>query len=570
LRRRAIIALFLLFLQQITALAVAPLLGKAVDVVGSSTFGMGLLATVIGGFVVARLLQQIFDELKHYVFARVAQRAIRSLALKTFRHLHALSLRFHLDRQTGGLSRVVERGVKSIELLLTFAAFHIFPTLLGIVLVCGVLWWKFDWRFALVSFVTLIGYAIYTIWITEWRLKFRRRMNAADEKANTRAIDSLLNYETVKYFGAEEKEATRYEKTLRVYEDAAIKNRTSLSLLNIGQGLLIACGLFVVMMLAGIGVAEERYTPGDFVVVYSYILQLYLPLNFLGSVYREIRQAVTDMDRMFSLLDEKQEVFDLPGAPAFIPAGGAIEFRNVRFGYGRGDVLNGVSFTVAAGNKVAIVGPSGSGKSTIARLLFRFYDPQNGTILIDDQDIRLCRQDSVRAAIGVVPQDSVLFNDTLLHNIRYGHFQASSENISRAAQQAAIDTFINTLPEGYDTIVGERGLKLSGGEKQRVAIARAILKNPVICVFDEATSALDSLTEKSIQQAMSTVSSTRTTLVIAHRLSTVADADEIFVLSAGQIIEHGQHEQLLAQNGLYTAMWQQQRDDSELQHNKDI
>ena len=561
LRRRVVIACALLVLQQFAAVAIAPLLGVAVDLVGGGGFTPWVLAAAISGFILARLLQNIFDELKSYVFARVAQRAIRSLAMQTFHHLHSLSLRFHLDRQTGGLSRIIERGVKSIELLLIFLTFNILPTALGIILVCGALWWKFDWRYAAVSFVTIVGYAVYTIWVTEWRLQFRRRMNAADEHANTRAVDSLLNYETVKYFNAEKEEARRYEQAMRNYEEAAVKSRTSLSLLNIGQGVLIAVGLYVVMMLAGLSVADGKHSAGDFVVVYSYILQLYLPLNFLGSVYREIRQAATDMNKMFVLLGEKRDVQDLADAPALITRRGQVEFRDVHFGYGRGDILRGISFVAESGKKTAIVGPSGAGKSTIARLLFRFYDPQKGSILFDEQDLSQCQQDSVRTAIGVVPQDAVLFNDTLRHNIGYGTFDASFADIQRAARLAAIEQFIASLPDGYDTVVGERGLKLSGGEKQRVAIARAILKNPIVYIFDEATSALDSRTEADIQRAMNNISRARTTLVIAHRLSTIADAEQILVLSSGRIEERGRHEELLAKNGLYAAMWRRQHEE---------
>ena len=563
LRRRAALALSLLLAQQVAAVAIAPLLGKAVDLVGGGGFDSTSLAIAIAGFVVARLLQNVCDELKHYFFARVAQRAIRSVALKTFRHLHSLSLRFHLDRQTGGLSRVIERGVKSIEMLMTMAVFHILPTLIQMAMVAGALWWIFDWRYALICFVAVGIYAASTIWITEWRLQFRRRMNAADETANTRAVDSLLNYETVKYFNAEGEEAERYDRAMRRYENAAVRNRTSLSLLNIAQGMIIAIGLFASLMMAGTDAAEGRRTAGDFVVVYSYIVHLYQPLNFLGSVYREIRQAVTDMGKMFSLLDENREVEDAPDAAALSPGGGEVEFRNVCFSYGRGEVLRGVSFVIPAGKKTAVVGDSGGGKSTIARLLFRFYDPQEGGVYINGQNLRDCTQESVRAAIGVVPQEAVLFNSSLGRNIGYGAFDSSEEDIRRAAKAAAIDDFVESLPEKYETQVGERGLKLSGGEKQRVAIARAILKNPAIYVFDEATSALDSATEAEILHALNAAARSRTTLAIAHRLSTVADADEILVLSNGQIAERGSHAALLAQNGLYASLWKRQRSRSE-------
>ncbi|MGI9297186.1 MAG: ABCB family ABC transporter ATP-binding protein/permease [Gammaproteobacteria bacterium] len=559
LRRRAATAMALLAAQQLAAAAIPPLLGRSVDLVGGGGFTAATLAAAIGAFVFARLLQNGFDELKHFFFARVAQRAIRAAALETFRHLHSLSLRFHLDRQTGGLSRVIERGVKSIELLLSMAVFHIIPTLIQIALVSGALWYLFGWRYALISAAAVGVYVIFTVKITEWRLQFRRRMNAADQRAHTRAVDSLLNYETVKYFNAENEEAGRYDVSLSRYEDAAVKNRTSLSLLNIGQGMIIAAGLFAVMMLAGLDAAAENRTAGDFVVVYSYVVHLYLPLNFLGSVYREIRQALTDMDAMFSLLDEKTEVRDSPAAAPLKIAGGEVEFRDVAFSYGRGEVLRGVSFVVRPGRKTAIVGASGGGKSTIARLLFRFYDPRRGAIFIDGQDIRECAQESVRAAIGVVPQDAVLFNDTLRHNIGYGASAAKDGAIENAAAQAALSDFIAALPEKYETRVGERGLKLSGGEKQRVAIARAILKNPAIYIFDEATSALDSKTESEIQKAMNAAARGVTAVVVAHRLSTIVDADEILVLAGGKIAERGGHSALLAKDGVYAELWRQQQ-----------
>ena len=570
LRRRAALAVILLVLQQLAAVSIPPLLGGAVDLVGGGGFTAAALAAAVGGFVLVRLLQNCFDELKHFFFARVAQRAIRAAALKTFRHLHALSLRFHLDRQTGGLSRVIERGVKSIELLLSMAAFHILPTMIQIALVSGALWLLFGWRYALVSSAAIIVYVFFTVKITEWRLKFRRRMNAADQRAHTRAIDSLLNYETVKYFNAEKEESARYDGSLVRYEEAAVQNRTSLSLLNIGQGAIIAAGLFAVMMLAGLDAAAERRTAGDFVVVYSYVVHLYLPLNFLGSVYREIRQALTDMDAMFLLLDEKVEVRDIPGAPPLVLRGGGVEFRNVRFSYGRGEVLRGISFKIPAGKKTAVVGASGGGKSTIARLLFRFYDPQEGGIYIDGQNIRECSQESVRGAIGVVPQDAVLFNDTLRRNIGYGLADAGGGAVERAAEQAALSDFIGNLPEKYETVVGERGLKLSGGEKQRVAIARAILKNPAVYIFDEATSALDSKTETEIRSAMDSASRARTALVIAHRLSTVVDADEILVLSGGEIAERGRHGELLAAGGIYAALWRRQNQKNGVSDSRDF
>ena len=558
-KRRVSLALALMALQKMATVSVPLIYGVAVDLVADTQFTVAALLAVLIGYAVVRLAQQTFDELKHFVFARVAQRAIRTMALQTFRHLHGLSLRFHLNRQTGGLSRVIERGVKSIEFLLTFLLFSILPTLLELIFVFVVLWLKFDWRYAVVMLFTIGGYAVYTITVTEWRIRFRRLMNEADKHANTRAVDSLLNYETVKYFNAEEYEARRYDDSLRHYENAAVKSRTSLSLLNIGQGVIIAAGLTAIMFMAGLGIKSGQLSVGDFAVVNVFLLQLYLPLNFLGSVYREVRQALTDMEDMFVLLKEPAEVQDKTNAPAITVSNGEIEFRNVRFSYGRGDILRGISFKVAGGKKTAVVGPSGAGKSTIARLLFRFYDPQDGAVLIDDQDISVYRQESIRAAIAVVPQDTVLFNDTIGHNIGYGNPEATHDDIHRAARLAAIDKFIEALPDGYDTPVGERGLKLSGGEKQRVAIARAILKNPAIFVFDEATSALDSRTEKSIQHALDEISQAHTTLVVAHRLSTIVNADEIIVLSDGLIAERGRHADLLAKNGLYATMWERQQ-----------
>ena len=559
-RRRVIIAFVLLVAQKLTNVAVPLIYGEAVNTVASEDFIFATLLGIIGAYAGVRLLQQIFDEFKFYVFARVAQRAIRTLALKTFRHLHGLSLRFHLDRQTGGLSRVIERGVKSIEFLLTFALFNIVPTVLEIAFVCAIFWWLFNAYFALAIVLTIGGYVVYTIAVTEWRIKYRRRMNEHDKHANVRAVDSLLNYETVKYFNAEEYEAQRYDAAMCKYEDAAVKNRTSLSLLNIGQGAIIAVGIVVIMGMAGAGVSRGDYSIGLFASVNMYLLQLYLPLNFLGTVYREIRQALIDMEEMFSLLDVPPDVEDADGAPALRVNGATVEFRGISFGYGRGDILRDVSFTIPGGTKTAVVGPSGAGKSTIARLLYRFYDPQAGAILIDGQNIRDCKQQSVRAAIGIVPQDTVLFNDSLRYNILYGNPDADEDEVRQAANSADIEKFIAALPEKYNTMVGERGLKLSGGEKQRVAIARALLKNPAIFLFDEATSALDSNTEKNIQSALNHISRARTTLVIAHRLSTVVDADEIIVLADGRIAERGTHRWLLEHKGLYASMWERQQE----------
>src|SRR5215472_1550434 len=509
----------------------------------------------------ARVMTQVFSELRDGIFARVAQRAIRKVALQTFRHLHALSLRFHLDRQTGGLSRVIERGAKGIEFLLTFLLFNVLPTLLEIALVCGILWRLYDWRYAAVTFVTIGGYIWFTFALTEWRIKYRRRMNDADQEANTKAIDSLLNYETVKYFGNEEHEARRYDVALRQYETAAVRTRVSLSWLNIGQNFIIAAGVTLLMSMSALAVVAHRATVGDFVLVNAYLIQLYLPLNFLGTVYREIRQALIDMEAMFDLLGVDIEVADRPGAPELAVTGGRIEFRHVAFGYDpRRPILKDLSFIVEPGKTLAIVGPSGAGKSTVSRLLFRFYDPTGGEILIDGQNIAEVTQASLRAALGVVPQDTVLFNDSLEYNIAYGRPSASEAEVREAARLARLSDLVTRLPDGFATRVGERGLKLSGGEKQRVAIARAILKRPAIMLFDEATSALDSHTEREIQASLDEVSQDRTTLVIAHRLSTVIGADEILVLDDGRAVERGRHGELLARGGRYAAMWARQQE----------
>jgi ATP-binding cassette, subfamily B, heavy metal transporter len=510
---------------------------------------------------IARVLSQTFAELRDGVFAKVAQRAIRRVALATFNHLHRLSLRFHLERQTGGLSRIIERGTSGIEYFLFFVLFNVAPTLLEIALVCGILWNLYNFWFALVTLVTITGYIGYTLAVTEWRIKFRRRMNEADEEANTKAIDSLLNYETVKYFNNEQHESRRYDVALQIYEQAGVASRTSLSLLNIGQAAIIAVGVTVMMGMAASGVVAGRMTIGDFVLVNTYLIQLYLPLNFLGTVYREIRQALIDMEKMFNLLQVEVEVEDKPGAPPLKVESGTVAFENVEFGYDpRRPILKGVSFRVAPGKTVAIVGPSGAGKSTISRLLFRFYDVNGGRVTIDGQDIREVQQQTLRAAIGIVPQDTVLFNDTIFYNIAYGRPNATKDEVEQAAKLARIHDFILGLPDGYKTTVGERGLKLSGGEKQRVAIARTILKHPAILLFDEATSALDTHTEKEIQKSLREVSADRTTLIIAHRLSTVIHADEIIVLENGRIVERGRHSDLLARAGKYAAMWVKQQE----------
>lgn len=509
----------------------------------------------------ARMLNQMFGELRDFIFIKVSQHAQRTVALSTFRHLHSLSLRFHLDRQTGGLSRVIERGTGGIQFVLSFVLFNIFPTLLEIVLVTGILYYKFNIYFATVTFLTITGYIAFTLIVTEWRLKFRQRMNKKDAEANTKSIDSLLNYETVKYFGNESHEYQRYDQSLAGYEKAAVQSQSSLSLLNIGQGSIIGSGLILIMLMAGQGVVNGTMTIGDFVMVNTFLIQLYMPLNFLGFVYREIKRSLIDMDKMFELLTVNSEIKDSIDAIELKKGSDSIEFKNVDFGYTEErQILRNISFKVPSGKKIAIVGPSGSGKSTISRLLFRFYDIGAGQININDMDVRQLTQSSLRKSIGVVPQDTVLFNDTIGYNIQYGNPDATWDEVLSASKLARIDEFVQKMPDGYETIVGERGLKLSGGEKQRVAIARTILKQPSILIFDEATSALDSKTEQEILAALNQVSQNRTTLVVAHRLSTIIDADNILVLKNGEIVESGTHQNLLALNGEYALMWERQQE----------
>ena len=567
LRARVLLALVLLVLAKVANVAVPMFYKYAVDALNEPK--AQLLAVPISLLVaygVLRVLSDAFGELRDAVFTRVAQRAIRLAGLRTFRHLHALSLRFHLDRKTGGVARAVERGTKGIEFLLRFMLFNILPTLIEIVMVCGILWNLYGWRFAAVTLLTLVAYIAWTTFITEWRTQFRRAMNDTDSDANTKAIDSLLNFETVKYFGNEDHEARRFDTALQRYEDAAVKSGSSLAFLNIGQGTIIATGVTIAMIMAGHSVIDGNMTMGDFVLVNAYLLQMFMPLNFLGFVYREIKRSLTDMETMFQLLAENPEVEDSPNANELNIDGGHVVFNSVTFDYDpRRPVLADVSFHVPSGGTVAIVGASGSGKSTISRLLFRFYDITGGTITIDGQDIRDVTQESLRRAIGMVPQDTVLFNDTIYYNIAYGGPEASPAQVEDAARLAHIHDFIMDLPDGYQSTVGERGLKLSGGERQRIAIARTVLKNPQILIFDEATSALDSRTEQGILTAFREVSKDRTTLTIAHRLSTVIEADEILVLSGGAIVERGRHPDLLATDGVYADMWARQQAAAEVE-----
>ena len=558
---RICLAFIFLFLATIVTVYTPFLYGKAVDLVSEGKqVNLNLLWFVIGSYALARLGQVFFDEAKEFVFARVAQKAVRGAALKAFQHLHSLSLAFHLNRQTGGLTRAIDRGSKGIEFLLRFAAFEIVPVLVELIAVGIVLWVTFGLLYAVVTVTTVIIYIIYTIKVTEWRIGIRRQMNIADENASTKAIDSLLNFETVKYFNSEKIEADRFDNAMKSYEDSAVKARASLSVVNIGQGAIIAIGLFLIMGMAGEDIASEKMSIGDFVVVNTFLLQLYLPLNFLGFVYREIRQSLLDIGRMFALVDEMPDIVDKQNAYDLDVHSGKIEFKNIKFSFGNRVILKNLNFVVNPGHKVAIVGPTGAGKSTISKLLFRFYDPSSGAISIDNQNIKNVTQSSLRSNIGVVPQDTVLFNDTIKYNISYSKPGASIEEINKAAKLSSIDRFIANLEIGYDTIVGERGLKLSGGEKQRVAIARALLKNPKIFIFDEATSALDSKTEKSIEKSLKKLSNKNTTLVIAHRLSTIIDADKIIVLENGTIAEQGSHKDLINKNGLYAEMWMRQQE----------
>jgi ATP-binding cassette subfamily B protein len=563
-RWRVLLALVLLVAAKLTNVAVPLVMKEVVDGLDPKLAVLVVPAALLAAYGLLRFSTTLFAELRDVVFVRVTQRAIRRVALGVFRHLHSLSLRFHLERQTGGMTRDIERGTRGISTLLSYLIFSILPVILEFALVAAVLLAKFDWRFAAITFGAVAVYLTFTFLVSEWRIAIRKRANELDSKANTRAIDSLLNYETVKYFGNEEFEAGRYDDSLRRYESAATTSEASLGLLNIGQSLVIALAVTALMFLAAEGVATQQLTLGDLVLVNALLIQLYIPLNFLGMVYREIKQSLADMERMFRLLGENLEVRDKPGAPDLAPGPATVQFRDVDFSYEPARrILHQVSFAIPAGQRVAVVGHSGSGKSTLARLLYRFYDVGAGAILVNGMDIRDITQKSLRAAIGIVPQDTVLFNDTIRYNIQYGRPEAAPEEVIEAARAAHIHDFIESLPLKYQSTVGERGLKLSGGEKQRVAIARAILKNPSILIFDEATSALDSKSEKAIQAELERIAKGRTTLVIAHRLSTVMDADQILVLDHGRIVERGSHRELLAAGGEYARMWALQQQAAE-------
>ncbi|MDZ4200903.1 MAG: ABC transporter ATP-binding protein/permease [Gallionella sp.] len=557
---RVAIALTLLVFAKLANVSVPLVLKEIIDALDSSHAVLAVPVALVIAYGVLRLFSTLFGEMRDAVFAKVTQRAIRRVALQVFEHLHSLSLRFHLDRQTGGVSRDIERGTRGIGFLLNFMLFNILPTLLEIGLVAAILFSKYNVWFAVITFVTLIIYIAFTLFITEWRMVVRRSMNDLDSKANSRAIDSLLNYETVKYFGNERYEARRYDENMQRWEVAAVRNTTSLALLNAGQSFIIAIGITALMLLAADGVAKGTMTIGDLVLVNVFMIQLYMPLHFLGFVYREIRHALADMEKMFGLLNEHREIADAPDAQMLATEGAEVRFDLVSFSYAPDrQILFDVSFAIPDGHTVAVVGSSGAGKSTLSRLLFRFYDVQQGCISINGRDIRAVTQSSLRAAIGIVPQDTVLFNDTIYYNIAYGRPEATRDEIIAAAQAAHIHSFVESLPQGYESMVGERGLKLSGGEKQRVAIARAILKNPAILIFDEATSALDSKSEKAIQAELRSIAQSRTTLIIAHRLSTVVDADQILVMDHGCIVERGTHRELLALDRLYAQMWNLQK-----------
>ena len=575
LKMRVAWSMVLLLLAKLATLSVPFTFKWAIDALNGtpsapvqpSNWTMWLIASPLlmtAGYGTVRVLMAVLTQWRDGIFARVAMHAVRRLAYLTFVHMHELSLRFHLERKTGGLTRILERGRTGIETIVRMVILQLIPTVVEVALLTAVLLWQFDWRYVGVVVITVAAFMYYTYIATEWRIEIRRKMNDSDTEANTKAIDSLLNYETVKYFGAEAREAERYDRSMERYEHASIKTYTSLAILNTGQAIIFTAGLTAIMLLCAIGIRNGSNTVGDFVLVNAMMIQLYQPLNFMGMVYREIKQAIIDIEKMFGVLARKPEVKDEPDARPLMVTAGSVRFEDVRFAYEPDrPILKGLSFEVPAGKTVAIVGPSGAGKSTISRLLFRLYDVSGGRILIDGQDIRNVTQASLRASIGMVPQDTVLFNDTIRYNIRYGRWDADDAEVEEAAKLAQIDAFIRMSPKGYETQVGERGLKLSGGEKQRVAIARTVLKAPPILVLDEATSALDSHTEHEIQAALERVSRNRTSLVIAHRLSTIVGADEIIVLDQGRIAERGTHPRLLAQGGLYASMWNRQREAEE-------
>ena len=559
---RVVLAVTCLVAAKLANVGVPLLLKRIVDALDPRSAALYVPLALLVAYGALRLSTTAFTELREFLFAKVTQRAVRKIALQVFRHLHALSLRFHLARQTGGLTRDVERGQRGISSLISFTLFSILPTLVEIALVSAILLARYDWSFGAITAAARVLYIAFTVGVTEWRTHFRRQMNELDSRANTRAIDSLINYETVKYFGNEEWEARRYDESMQRWETAAVKSQTSLSALNVGQSLIIATAVTLIMWRATVGVVNGSMTVGDLVLVNAFMIQLYIPLNFLGVIYREIKQALADMERLFALVEEHAEIADAAGARPLRVAGAEVRFEHVEFHYEPDRrILHDVSFVIPAGRTVAVVGPSGSGKSTLARLLYRFYDVSSGRSTVDGQDIRQVTQASLRATIGIVPQDTVLFNDTIEYNIAYGRPDASHEDIVAAARFAQIHDFIAGLPQGYATPVGERGRKLSGGEKQRVAIARAILKQPAVLSFDEATSALDSKSEKLIQAELRQIARDRTTLTIAHRLSTIVDADEILVLDHGRIVERGTHAGLLGAGGAYARMWRLQQDE---------
>ena len=561
---RVALSLASLVLAKVATVGVPVVLKHVVDALtaqGSQT-RLTLPLALLVGYGALRLAGSLFSELRDSVFAKVRQGAMRSVSVKVLAHLHRLSLRFHLERKTGGIARDIERGTRSVSSLLNYLVFNIIPTAVEVTLIAGILLGRYSIWFVVITLVCVVSYVVFTFFVTEWRMKYRVTMNAMDSQANTQAIDSLINYETVKFFGNERHELQRYDASLRHWEQAAIKSQTSLSALNVGQSMIIAVGVTLVMVLAGRGVVQGTMTIGDLVMVNGFMLQLFIPLGFLGMVYSQLKHALSDMEAMFEMLEREPEIRDRPHARALEVGAGEVRFERVSFAYDPSrPILHEVDFTIPAGHKVAVVGPSGAGKSTLARLLFRFYEVSAGRVLINGQDVREVTQDSLRAAIGIVPQDTVLFNDTLLYNIAYARPGADRDAVVEAARMANLHAFISALPQGYDTVVGERGLKLSGGEKQRVAIARAILKDPRILVFDEATSSLDSASEQAILEALRQVAAKHTTLVIAHRLSTVIDADRILVMDAGRVLEQGTHRELLARDGLYTRLWQLQQEE---------